>query len=393
MSKHKAMLFFLLLIFVLSIFWSKSVSRDKKNLQKPASIDQQTESALNHCSQKGDWRTCYAKELGQFVQKARFAEGLKVLSQIQDKDLKTRDCHIMAHYMSAAEYKKNPAHWQTILSQTGRDACGYGFIHGIVEAKSLTDPSFHLTATTIPPFCKTILDIYKIDGSDTSCAHIMGHILLAEKAGNIEEATKVCSQTEKKLQKECSSGVYMENFTRDNLVVHTSLKKIPWNLDTLKKQEALCRKATGSAALGCWQEISHLYNSRHPADPQGLYQDCQTSGKEAYTDLCYLHGVATLIKTERVVKTDKYLQSICAQYNAKETPYNNCVFVAIHGLLNASVKYAPQTFHYCSLLPTNHKGYCYQAIGRYLTTRESTSEVKDQCQNAPSQYRVMCQNP
>ena len=92
-------------------------------------------------------------------------------------------------------------------------------------------------------------------GVDQTCVHIIGHVLLVQTKGNVDQAVAICSQIPLNLQKECASGIFMENFTRDNLVDHEIAPTVLWDDRTISQTEQLCRQYVGKIAYGPLQKF------------------------------------------------------------------------------------------------------------------------------------------
>lgn len=342
------------------------------------------------CREDRGWRNCYGNELAKIDKKEPLLYTLSVMDEIQNIDDKTRDCHILAHKIAGEEVAKDPAKWLDILASIDQNYCQYGFIHGVLEGRERFDSNFELSSKTIPQICGAIVSKSHVGGSDQTCAHIMGHILLAENYGDIKKSVDTCRQIDNKLQHECFGGVFMENFTRDNLVSHGVSQYIPWNWDTVLNQEKLCKEYPGGPAGGCWQEISHLYNHLYPNQPASVYELCQRAGSEEFVNFCYQHAVATLILVKD--PDTKYLESLCQKYEKQYNESIKCVTNVVRPLINSSVKFSDLALNYCGVVSSNYKPYCYNLIADLLKVRVSSGELETICSKIPESYKRICSN-
>lgn len=340
------------------------------------------------CQNNPNWRTCYGNELASITKQHNFDYTLQIIKILPTVDPKTGDCHILAHQATGAEIAQDPLRWEELVKKIDANSCNYGFVHGIVEGRSRFDPKFNLNEESIPQICETITKYKPVKGIDQTCAHIMGHVLLVEKDGSIPDTVNICEKIPQSLQYQCFSGTFMESFTRDNLVTHGLAKKIPWNEETIKAQEDLCRKYQGFAAMGCWQEISHMYSAYFHDDPAKVFEACSRAPNIKFRNECYQHAVASL--TTQGPEEENYFASLCKYYEDNEYEYQRCTLVAVDSMMNASISYTDRALNYCSAIPEGFKDECFKNIAEALALRVSREDQIRLCQNAPENYRLIC---
>lgn len=379
----------LLVMLLALIFFSLPKVAGKDNSKQ---IEADAQEAVDECKTVPDWRSCYGFALSVYLKRESLEYSFKVLNRVEDIDSKTQSCHVISHKLAAAEMEKDPSKWGELVKRVDSNFCNYGFIHGVIEARSRFEPDFAINPKSIGEICEIITTGSRIRGADQSCAHIMGHVLLADKEGDIAESVDVCNKSKQSLQFECNSGIFMENFTRDNLVAHGVAEYVPWNDDIIQKQENLCRKYKDTiSAKGCWMETSHLYNNKYPNQPKKVYEECSKSPSLEFTNTCYKHAVATLLENPHSDNT--YLRSLCGIYDDKPGEYPECASIVIGSYINSSLKLTDKAFDYCSLAPDRFKSYCYQRIGKLLGMHVSKGMVISYCSKAPIAYLKDCENP
>lgn len=340
------------------------------------------------CQGRLDWRRCYGLELATLTREKSFDFAIEVMRQLPNLDPKTADCHILAHTATAAEVAKDPSNWENLIKKIDVLSCNYGFVHGIIEGRSQFDPKFVLNEQTIPEICRIMMENKKARGVDQSCTHIMGHVLLAEENGKIEDALEVCKKIPSELQYQCFAGTFMENFTRENLVAHEISDRIPWNEETIKLQEQICSEYRDLTSEACWMEISHMYSVFFKNDPPRVYNACSRAPNIKFRNACYQHAVAGLI-TEGPLE-DEHFISVCKPYIDDPLEYNKCTFLVVDSMLNASVHFSDRSLKYCTVITESFKEACFRYIARSLSLRVTKEEQIRLCEAAPENYKSIC---
>ncbi len=390
MSKTKLLFLFLLfsgIIFeAIYLFYSGVATKQTLN----SIID----SSLKECQNRDAWRNCYGEKIAGITKKYDFGIAIDAISAIQKQDERVNDCHILAHYAAIAAVEKNPGKWKDILKNINLSDCNYGYVHGALEGLSRVDPNFLINATSIPKICAQIADIKNSKGTDQGCAHIMGHLTLANFCNkdlsiSIEKAVEVCNSVTNSLQHECYAGIFMESFTRDNLATHCETPKTGWDEEFIKNQEGICRIYKNEAATSCWQEISHLYNARTPFNPKAVYESCLEAKDPEKISSCYLHAVATLI---RGPEEKKYLSSICQPVTNNSSLYHSCISYALGSLLTASINALPRALLFCQSYDESIQEECFDNIIKSIKDKTIGSERIKACEELPEKYRDVCIN-
>ncbi|MBI2442586.1 MAG: hypothetical protein HYV40_01600 [Candidatus Levybacteria bacterium] len=348
-------------------------------------------TVLQACKDAYDfWRHCYEVEVEKMSQKYPLPVSLLAFSKIQALDNRTNECHVIAHAIMKQYVTDHPDNWTEYAQQIDPYSCNYGFIHGIVEARSMVDKTFVLSAQTIPELCSEFSKHTKTQGLEETCAHIMGHVLLVNKEGDIDDAVTVCKNVPSRMQRECFAGSFMESYTRTNLVAHGIAEYVPWNDETIQKQETLCKSYTDLPAFSCWQEISHMYNSRTRYQPEAVFAQCQVAGEERLIDSCYLHAVNELTQNNNA--DDAYLSKLCMPYDQKPPQYQTCMNTIIRSLIYDKTALAERALQFCTVVNTQHARTCFQIIGGALERRATQEEKQLWCGKAPEEYREICKN-
>lgn len=388
-STHVLIAFFFMLIIVADIIILLSFPQKRQNLTEQTTkyaVAEKTQSLLAKCSETEQWSNCYSNMFSALAKEYDLDFTLKLLKEIDTKDQRVTDCHVIAHKIMGEEVAKHPDRWKELLRLVDPNICNYGFVHGVIEGKTRVDPTFKLDAKTIPEFCQVMLTMKESRGVDQACAHIIGHILLVQERGSIDNAVKICQAVPNYLQKECASGIFMENFTRENLVAHGIAEFIPWDDHTISEIEKICRHYDGNIAYGCWQEISHLYNERSRLIPELVLKDCKNAPTEILQKACYLHGVATFIQNPKA--NDEFFSSLCTVFSDSSF-VEQCMAIAVKSLLNSSLTPSKAAISFC-LSQKKRNGECFAMINDFLSMKLDRREVQTYCSNVPKLYRNYC---
>lgn len=379
----------LIIINIGIVTWFMILSKPFKSDDSKVNYASIAKSLAAGCQGNGDWRNCYGYRLAAMAKDHDLTYLTNTIYAIQKIDSKTQDCHIIAHRAMNALVAKDPKNWQNLLDQVDPNACNYGFIHGILEARAQFDPSFVLNAKTIPAFCQMMVE-HKSNsqGIDQTCAHIIGHLVLTQEYGNIPKAVSICYGIPESLQRECFGGLFMENYTRDNLVIHGIAKYVPWTDEYTKQQEDLCNKYTGMAGLGCWETISSLYTAKYFFQPDMIYLNCKHASTQEYTNQCYEFSMPVLMYKPNADKA--YYASLCDRYADQPGEFAKCATGAVRSVIFAAKDARQKAFAFCSSVPTNYKNMCYQILGRALTPMTSSGDQQQLCSTVEPMYQQDC---
>jgi len=383
-----AAFFFVLIIVgdIVALHILQEKSRVEAEQQVQLALGEKTQAMISKCNKTDTWNRCYSEMFASLAKDYDFEFSLKLLKQLESQDARINDCHVIAHKIMGEEVAKHPERWKELLQLVDPNICNYGFIHGIIEGRSRVDSSFTLNKKTIPEFCQAMLQEKGSRGVDQTCVHIIGHVLLVQTKGNVDQAVAICSQIPLNLQKECASGIFMENFTRDNLVDHEIASTVLWDDRTISQTEQLCRQYEGKIAYGCWQEISHLYNHRARLTPEHVLTDCRQAPTKELAEGCYLHGVATFIHNTKA-STD-YFQSVCAVFSDRSF-VEQCMSIAVKSLLNSSLTPSKTAITFCLALK-ERKNECFSMLNDFLSMKLDNSQLELYCSNVPKQFRDYC---
>lgn len=347
---------------------------------------QEAEKIYSNCQGK-DLNICYPESFGELTKVSTLPLALTTLHLLQDLDPSSRGCHLIAHYIAISETLKKPNRWKDLISTLDPNECGGGFIHGVLEAHWRVDHFFQLNANSLNDICEYVDSKAHQKGAESSCDHIMGHILLSVENADIDKAVHECEKVAPKYRFGCSTGVFMENLTRENLVAHGLAQPLKWDEETTKKQETLCQNYSGETATGCWREMAHLYSSLANLDPYNIHQLCLKAPTKDSQNQCYYHSIDISMASSHF--SSNILPKICSFYSSDNL--KGCIDRLVHGATSVTPKYADRVINFCQILSNDPKYYCFTKLGQSLANLVSLSERENLCHQVPDEYKNLCQ--
>ncbi|EKD90980.1 MAG: hypothetical protein ACD_30C00054G0027 [uncultured bacterium] len=344
------------------------------------------------CLQNKDWRRCFGEQLAAFNKDHALKETLVILKEIQKIEPKVNDCHFIAHFISSSEVEKAPDKWLDVFNLVDQTTCNNGYIHGVMEGRARFDPDFEIKASVIPATCQAIEErinqrLGKTNGSDDACAHIMGHILLAEVGGNVDKAVQECSGVEKTYKISCYQGIFMENILRENLIVHEVAKPLPKTDDSARQIASICPTFEVDARGACYRELSHIY-TLITNDPQRVYKYCQASPNKDEARECYFHALNLMVLSDKA--SDNDLAVYCQNFKGDDKNIKSCISRIIQPILGSSLSLITEASAFCQVQEGIYRDYCFQRIGQKLKNVKDRAKVRELCQEVPQQFKDIC---
>ena len=358
-----------LLILLFSMFVLLGISIGIKNFQfKTPTIpaeslaNQEAERIARVCSDKQNRIGCYDNAFRKLTKEQTMDFAKQTLSALHKIDNQARDCHFIAHSISLVEAKKHPGDWQELLANQEPNICSSGYIHGILEAHMITDPSFRLDASQFPVICENASS----DGlGKRSCFHHLGHLLLVEEGGNIQSSVSICNAIViYEAKYECLSGVFMENNTRTVLPEHGLATPVNWDAGFAKEEEMLCDKQNSLANHVCWKELGRVYANLYYTNPSKVFSECNKGPRKETRKECYMYSLGNML-----VKPDfnpENLAEICSFYNEDKNLFRECMVRAVNAMLVTSPEFSGWVTILCNNAPEWFQKDCFTEMDRGL---------------------------
>ncbi len=355
----------------------------------PLSFNEEAAHTYDTCKdgtrdQSMNKETCYSKAMQDVATRRGPEDAFGILFALQKKDVDAIGCHFISHGIGYGTYERDPSHWQKDI-QTINRSCTYGAVHGIIEKYTATLRR-GLTKDVIPTIC----------GSNpiADCNHIMGHLLLVETRGNVNNALDLCNVFDEKRQKAfCVSGVFMEQITALNLINHGYVPKswLNWaaRVDDLEK---LCRAQDGERAVGCWEEIVHAVIVKFNDNPAKVFAFCDKSPLLEAASACKYHGIGIMATNTNFDQTR--MHNICTVPQPNDSQFeSNCYPRLVSSILSTSFNKTADAIQFCTSAPAQFQHSCFSQIGYNLNlaTQFSADTVRNFCLRAPKEYRLACE--
>ncbi len=333
-----------------------------------------------------DKEGCYIKTFGDLIHASGFPSAEKVLFALQDIDETTKSCHILAHQMGRVALRQDPAHWKELAEAVNVQACGSGFLHGVLEAHVGDDPHFVMNAEFANDVCNKGKDPYR----DRMCSHFMGHVALLEKEGNIPDSLPICDGVTPQLRFDCYNGLFMEDHQKLALAEHEVAEMPEYTPEYAAKLEAGCNAYDGERARACWTEMAEVYAKVWNYDAEKIHAGCLRAPDDGSRRMCEGKAGVILI-TYPLERTPQQLTVICEPEEKNEGPYRSCTSALISALMYYSPKFTSRAIVLCSHIPEEHRAWCFTDLGRQLTRIvPDASERAEYCASAKDSDRELC---
>jgi len=355
----------------------------KNQTSNPDQIQKTAQEVANTCSASSDKYTCYQGQLAEVAKEKDLIFAEKTLDLLQNIDPSTRSCHVLAHRIAEAATKKDPSKWQQLISQVNVSSCGAGYLHGILEAHTSTQPDFKVTPETINDLCKE-------GASDRKrmCSHYLAHILVLQNDGNADKSVSECAKVTDELKFECLDGVFMEKHQKNIMVDHQLAKPPTFDPSYTSSLEKGCNILEGLAASACWTEMAEIFAKAYGYEQGKIYDNCYQAPTQELGRQCYLKGVVVLTTYPDYDSAEK-LVGVCKPYSGK-VDYGTCVSYMISSLMNYSINFTDRAIKLCSNIEDRTKEGCFKNLGALLKINTDLASREKLCQDAPDQYKRYC---
>lgn len=342
------------------------------------------------CSKNGGLE-CYKKELSFRVAKHGFSYGEQALYALQDIDPATKSCHTIAHFMAREAVRRNPSDWALLVDTINVQACGSGFLHGVLEAHVANNPGLEINSDFADEICTRGNDAYR----QRMCAHFMGHVFLLEREGDVVKALPQCGGVTPRLQFDCYDGLFMEDHQKLALVEHGFSSDPILGDAYVERMEKNCLKYQGQLSDACWTEMAEMYAKTYGYEPKVIYDRCYNHAPtDSARQSCYFKGIV-VVGTYPLEPSSKKLLGICApyEYEKNQGQYQSCASALFAALFYYSPKFVSRGINFCARVPQSLREWCFGELGRQLAQFvASPTERTALCQETPEPYKKMCSN-
>lgn len=374
MPQKRIIFVFVLILLLISLFLSKKTAI----FDKSKVYNFEAKKVFEQCQleRKEKWRTCYSQKFADLTKAKDYKYAALVLHSLQDIDSKTKDCHLIAHYISNAQIKKDSSKFEEFISKVNPNMCVGGFIHGALEVYQAYHPEEKLSnLATMQRICS----IVSRNGGESYCYHMMGHLVMVDQLGEVAKSIQICQKLGSKFNYNCFTGVFMENETRTNLSDHNLAKPLPYNEESAHMEEAVCRQFEGEETRACWQELAHFYTHIANHQPQALFDLCSRASTTEGRDSCFLHGVSFIAGIEEEKMGQMSISSLCEPFMQNDQKrLEKCMNTIINVLLSSSQKFSDRLIILCQRSPQETQNSCLNKVSEAQKKKASENEFTDE---------------
>lgn len=364
-------------------------------VRQSKTVVEDSQRILGACKNNNDLERCYGEQFSDLGKKVELDHTLSVFHTLQSVDPRAKSCHFIAHKISQSVVAKNPQMWLGLFEKLDLSECSRGFFHGAIEGYLQYDPEFELTAKSITEICSKVSDSARKKVSEAHvnglCVHAVGHMLLVQTEGMIDNGIEVCSHLPKAHTSYCYDGVFMENTNRENLTLHGLSEDLEWNEENTMQIRELCKKYSGRIASSCWESIADMYGNIAYGDSARLYQLCQGAPEPDDREKCYAKGSGFMafLTASRGNTSDGLIASLCKEAPANIALTQSCIQQVVSYVLNSSVSYSEKLVPFCNQFSAGVKKFCYKESFRILGTH-SPEALSDFCKTIPEDQQIQC---
>ncbi len=225
--------------------------------------------------------------------------------RMQTNEVVFQNCHIMAHSIGRAAYKRYQD-FDTALKYQDT-TCSDGYLHGVIEAKFNSIKDTQGATDEL----KTICSKYKYPDR---CWHGIGHGLMFFTQNDLPTALSICNTYSlARASSRCYEGVFMENFLSDPDAHPTIYVDAKAPFKPCLNQEARYKGA-------CYFYVPIYWLGLHNNDYGTAVQWCE-GAENGYADEC-VRGVGSLAMKYNIDKP-KYVESLCMKANPDDV--SSCI--------------------------------------------------------------------
>lgn len=327
---------------------------------------------------------CYIRELFSLTLKRDSDFAFETIHALQKKEPDfSYSCHILAHSVGRALYKKDSSNWREALRKVTKE-CNYGAIHGIAEGYA-SDGGV-LDKKVIPTLCMR----------DDGCNHGIGHVLLVQTENDLPKSLSLCDAFAKESKEAhwCLTGVFMEKMTMQSIAEHTKVPSARINkwYTYLPEFEKMCDSFSDAAYIACWTELVHPATIVYRGDPKKIFDLCNSATAQKAANSCRRHAIGDILQRNNF-DLDSY-KYMCTMYPVYDPEFEKECYLTIASFSSLSLKKSERgrIVEYCNNLDPQYKASCFERMRSSLTKQLSVSveDVQVLCQQTSAANAKSC---
>lgn len=332
---------------------------------------------------------CYNYVFQPLVRAHGEALGFKTLDALQYLDREVGvDCHYVGHGIGKALFEYDPLNWRERFVRLP-SVCRQGVVHGLLEAYLDTQP-----ADTKETFLSICDGVEMVDGY---CFHLIGHLILADTNGNVDEALSMCDWLQNDQRRHmCYAGVFMENELAQLLVAEGifDMEAQDWEA-RLPEFKALCAAYDGEKSVACWLELGLVFIDLYDADMHAIYAACSDSPSEWGKVECWKYALEIVTGSLNKDNDPERLRALCAPTQEGAERAECYGYVSLFRIISSPDRF-DEVVRFCSELSADpYQRECFAALGIFYDlyktqTPFSPSEWSALCKTVPERWQDEC---
>ena len=375
------------LVFSLQIIWKNYPQNENEteNLLLSSEVSKMAGEIFSECKKSNSWHECYKVELSKTTKTYGLKTGTEILNLVQAQDPNSRNCHVISHFMSREAIKRNPNNLDQLLDELDVNACGSGFLHGVLEAYVGMHP-----ALKIEDFANEVCN-RGTEYKKRMCAHFIGHVFLLNTEGDLQLAVGLCHKLQDAWLFDCLDGAFMEDHQKLALVEHEVAKQPVLNDEYIKQMENTCAKFKQRAELmACWTEMAEMYAHTYGYDAEIIYKNCLRAKDLQDQRACYGKGVVVMA-IYMGFESEQKIQSLCKHYKTSPQDEQWCVSSVLSALIYYSPKFVDRGITACGLVSPDLQAWCFEKLKNELKTVMPDAKARqDLCNGLSEADKQIC---
>lgn len=335
-------LIFLIFIILATVFYIRykyKSGSSQSDHSTPAVITSQTPPSVLPLTDlnKSSKIAAVQNELNTLVKEKSPREALEKMKEFLLDDEIAGYCHGLAHETGRSAYLKYGNLSDAL--EFSDDICGSGFIHGVIETRlSASENIFHEVETICNP------------ERDGKCLHGVGHGLMYYSNNDLPGSLRACdSFSDDKEKVFCSEGVFMENFSADEMLHPSRYLKVEDPFFACQGQKPHYKGA-------CYFYAPRYFLRANPEKYTEGLKWCQ-SAEAGFVQTCLTGMGSGMIKLN--INKPGYVESLCESGIPEQNRFCIEGMVSYYLVNFYSLKAGRQM---CNKLKVENQAVCLEAV-------------------------------
>lgn len=383
-------------LFIVAELFSLSTNPNKTTLSKEQTIKDYAKSVMEKCKNASYKPSCYDKEIPKLMDVLSMRDAFGVAKVVGEYDKEYTHCHVLGHYLSGRETKKDPSKWKDVIAQCPANVCNNGCLHGPLLAKfnseTLTDKQIEQIKPDLIDVCEPRGNWHPSQEEIAMCYHGMGHLNMYATGADIRKSVRLCEEEGTKNDgrsyvQTCVQGVFMQIYQPLEAEDIALVKKLTQTKDTVL---SFCNQFSGESWGACHRESWPLFN-QEIQQPKGANAFCSYSQDSVERRKCYSTVMSSMTVNLLLANHDmNKFKLYCDGLDSDQVDY--CYSDAANRLIqidpSANLGFAISV---CNIAPHNGD-LCFSAMTffAYGLFPPNSDELKSYCSSLPLTWKQKC---